>query len=380
MISIRKDLSIKESIENVLRELNFNLGKRIFIKPNLSGRFDIIPGENTSVEVMDALLDILLENGAKEILIGHGAILGSIDHQVSFDTTLKESGFIKYLNFRKEVKIINLDDQKREKIKIGKMIFHLPLGIINEVDSYINLAKIKTHMETEISFSLKNQMGLPAPVDRVMMHKFDLEKNIAELATIIKPDLSILEGFPAMEGNGPHHGRPRALNIIVAGDDMVELDSFVSLILGFNPEEIRHLKIAQELGVGNFFEKEKLINFQDYFILDFKKASKVYRFGLRMFAFPTFSCSRCINAVNTAGKTFKKNPLKYNRVIWKSLFSRKKINVIFGKADELNLSKNDKFICIGSCSKKFATKYGTECLDKCPPRIDETRDFIVKNI
>lgn len=378
-VAIRKSKEIKKALNEIFHELGFHFGKRVFVKPNLCGRDPILPGENTSIEVMDALVEILLEKQCK-IIIGHDKLLNSKDVIFSFDDLLKNSGFKKY-NKMENVKMINLDDLERTRFKTDELTFNLPVKFLkNEVDTYINLAKIKTHMETDVSLSLKNQMGLPSPEDRVMMHKTNLEKTIAKLALYCKPDLNILEGFPAMEGNGPHHGTPIDLDIIAASRDMVELDSFLSELLGYNSKDIKHIRYASEYGVGKYYNIEKISDFKEYLVNDFKKAEKVYRFGTRLFAYPTYSCSRCISAVNLAGREFKKHPFKYWRVIWKAIFSRKKINIVFGKADNLELDKNDKFICVGNCSKGFSEVYHADCLDKCPPGVEETRKYLVKKI
>ena len=213
-----------------------------------------------------------------------------------------------------------------------------------------------------------------------MMHKTDLEKTIAKLALSCKPDLSILEGYPAMEDNGPHHGTPRDLNFIAASRDMVELDSFLSELLGYDSKQIKHIQYAAELGIGKYFDTNEITKHKEYLVNDFKKASNVYRFGARFFAYPTYSCSRCISAVNFAGREFKKYPIKYWRVILKSIFSKKRVNIIFGKADDLKLNKNDKFICIGNCSKGFSDVFNVKCLDRCPPGVEETREHLIKNI
>jgi len=381
-ISIKESKSLsdfRKIIKDSFEDLSFTPSGVVYIKPNLSGRAPVLPGENTSIEIMDALIDVLYEYKC-EIIIGHGALLGSFDHKFTFEDVIESSGFIKYRE-DKRVKLIDLDKLKRTEVKIEEMTFHLPLDFLNkEIDYYINLAKIKTHMEATVSFSLKNQMGFPSPIDRVMMHKTNLEKTIAKLAQHCHPDISILEGNPAMENNGPHHGTPRNLDFIVLGDDMVELDSFVSELLGYNPQDIRHIKYASEIGIGKYFNLDRINEYKEFLVNDFKKAKKVYRFGTRIYAYPTYSCSRCITAVNSAGREFKRHPFKYWRVILKSIFSRRKINIIFGKADELKLSDKDINICIGNCTKKFASDNNLELVDKCPPSIEETREFIVEKI
>jgi len=377
-IAIRKSKNAVKAIRDVMSELDFNPGKTVYIKPNLSGRDPVLPGENTSVEIMDAFIKVLRARGC-EIIIGHGELLGSDDHYTSFDQSLKDAGFDKYKNLE-GVKLINLDDLNRTEVKGEEMALHLPLEFLKEIDTYINLAKIKTHMETTVSFSLKNQMGLAAKMDRVMMHKTDLEKMIARLGLCCRPHLNILEGFPAMENNGPHHGTRRDLDLIIAGTDMVEIDSFTAEILGYDSKAIKHLKYAAALGAGKYFDTSQLDKYKEFFVQGFRKAKNIYQFGLRMFAYPTYSCSRCINAVNLAGREFKKHPLKYWRVIFKALFSRKKINIVFGRADEWKMPEEDIIICVGQCSAKFARAHKARYLDKCPPGIEETRNFIANNI
>lgn len=376
-LAIRKGNNIKNNFAEIFSELNFKPGKRVFIKPNLCGRAPIYPGENSSLEVADALLKILTERGC-EVIIGHGALLGTFDHKTTFDQTLKESGFEKYLSW-KQVKIQNLDDLERQEVMIDGVKFHIPLTFFkNEIDTYINLAKIKTHMETEISFCLKNQMGLLMPEDRIAMHKINLEKLIAGIATIIRPDLAVLEGYPAMQKNGPHHGSARNLKLLACGDDMVELDSMVARLLGYSPEKIPLIVEANSRAVGKISINDQSIN-REYYIKDFKPAKKIYKYGLRINVYPTYSCSRCITAVNNAGRDFKSHFIKYNKFILKALFSKEKLFIVFGNADNLKIQEKGRFICIGHCSKKFAEKHNAVCLDKCPPSQEETREFIEKN-
>lgn len=381
-IAIRKGADIEKNFREIFSELKFVPGKKVYVKPNLSGRPPVLAGENTSVEVMDALLVVLRELGAEKIVIGHGELLPSIDHKTTWQETLESSGFIKYED-EPGVEMLNLDNEERQEVKIEEMTFHLPLDFIASFDSYINLPKIKTHMEATISFALKNQMGLPSKMDRVMMHKTNLEMTIAKLAQHCRPTLNILEGYPAMENNGPHHGTARELNLLAAGGDMVELDSFMAEILGFDVSLIPHLQHAAKIGVGKLFDSSKISGYSEFLVNDFHQASTRHAFGKTVFAYPTYSCSRCIYAVNNAGKQFKKNPFKYWRFIFKALFGKNKTYIVFGHADqmrqEIEVEPGTDLICVGSCAKSFAEKYGIECLDKCPPTIEDVKNMLLKN-
>lgn len=377
-IAIRKSDNIQSSLESIISELAFIPGKRVLIKPNLCGRMPIKPGENTSIPVLDALIDVLLKWDC-QVTIGHGALLGSEEHKTTFDETLVQSGFSKYRE-SKHVKIINIDELERDKVVLDGFTFHLPMSyFVNQVDTYINLSKLKTHMETQVSLSLKNQMGFPLPDDRVNMHKHGLNKYIALLAKVIKPDLNIIEGFPAMENNGPHHGTPKDTKIIAGSNDMVELDSFICQLIGLDPTTVEHIKMAYEFGVGVLSDQYLVSQYSNYIIPDFKLASRVFKYGRTIRAYPGYSCSMCINAVNNAGKEFKKHPVKYRSVLLKSMLSKHPINIVFGAPDGSTF-ENGHSIYIGSCVKSLADADNSNCLDECPPKQSDVIQFIVENI
>jgi uncharacterized protein (DUF362 family) len=326
---------------------------------------------------MDALLEFLKNRGCT-VSIGHGELLGTADNRTPFAETLQASGFDRYLN-RPGVTVVNLDELPRIAMEAEEMTFHLPAPLLDgSFDSYINLAKIKTHMEATVSLSLKNQMGLPAAADRALMHRKNLERCIARLATIVKPHLSILEGCPAMEGNGPHHGTPRNLSWLAAGTDMLELDSCVAALLGFSPTVIPHFRHVEELGVGCLTDAATMARFEEFRLPDFIPASRVYGFGRTVQAWPTYACSRCIYAVERAGRQIKKHPLKYWRFVLRAYFGRP-LNIVFGRADQTVTEFTGETLCIGSCSKQFVGDNEHACLDKCPPSIEETLNFITQS-
>ncbi len=376
-LHIHKAGNYSLAITDLFNNLGFRPRGTVFIKPNLSGRHPVMPGENSSIAVMDALLGILLSYECK-VTIGHGELLGSPDNHIPFIETLRSSGFDRYLS-RQDVTVVNLDEYPRSVVASDEMVFHLPSALLDgSFDTYINLAKIKSHMQSIVSLSLKNQMGLPAALDRALMHKTGLERCIARLATIIKPHISILEGCPAMEGDGPHHGTPRDLSLLAAGTDMVELDSCVATLVGFKTSNIPHLCYAAEYGAGRFVDNETLASYERFVVTDYLPASLFIGSGRTVRAWPTYACSRCNFVVERAGLEIKRYPFKYWRFILRTYFGRP-LNIIMGRADQASFYRNDtqkdQSICIGSCTRPFAQKHGYNCLDKCPPTIDETLDY-----
>ncbi len=369
--------NLKEKIGLILEELNFS-SSEVFIKPNFSGRVPIIPGENTDPKFLEILLEVVLNKGAKRVMVGHGSLLGTPYKKFPLKKIIEKGGY-NYLKNKERIKLVDLDKEERKKIECDDFNFSIPT-IIEQSDFYINLAKVKTHMETTVSLSLKNQMGLLPPVERIGMHQNNLERLISLLGKAINPDLNIIDGIKAMEGNGPHHGRTKELGIIVAGNDMVKLDSIVSFYIGFDFRKVKHISQAEELEVGKYPSEEELKKISDLGTEELIKAKKCYKFGKNIYVWPTTACSRCITALNESGRIIKKRPIANRRFIQKALFGKEKINIVIGRADDLDLPKDEKCITIGRCTERFSKRRNIENLKMCPPTIKKTLEHIKKKI
>jgi uncharacterized protein (DUF362 family) len=370
--------TLQKSFEKIFKHFNYIPQGKVFIKPNFSARPPIIEGESTSHIFLQELSDFLIKKGASEVIIGHGALLGTVDVKTSFEKMIKDGGF-SFLNKIPKVRIIDLDKIPRKKITYKNVNFLIP-KILDEVDLYINLAKLKTHMETIVSFSLKNQMGLVSMMDRVAMHQTELEKRIAFLGKLVKPSLNIIDGITAMEGDGPHHGKTRKLGLVIYGDDMVKVDSMASFIIGVDFKSVEQISIAEKIGVGKYPSKEELKMAEKYIVKDFKLAKKNKKFGKNIYVWPTFACSRCISILNEYGKIVKRHPLENLKFVKKALIGSKKINIVIGKANKLRLPKGEKVIAIGLCTKEFSEKCGINNLNRCPPSVKEVIDYIKKEL
>jgi len=368
----------KENFSEIFKKFNVSTNGRVLIKPNFSGRPPVIPGENTDPEILKKLIEFLIEKGVQEIIIAHGALLGTTDKRFTFDEIIKGGGF-SYLYNMPKTTVLDIDRTPKKFVEFNDVRFSVP-KILDEVDSYINFAKLKTHMEAIVTFALKNQMGLVIMGDRINMHKMGLEERIAYLGKLIKPNLSIVDGIVAMEGNGPHHGKSKILNLMMAGDDMVELDSVVSFLINLDFKKIQHIARANEIGVGNYPTQNYLDSIKEHKIPDFKLARKYETFGKNFYAWPTTGCSMCITALNHAGKLIKKHPIKNISLVKKAFVGNKRINFVIGSADGLELPKNEKVIIIGRCSKKFSERCGKNCLDKCPPSIQDVLQYIKEEL
>ena len=122
-------------------------------------------------------------------------------------------------------------------------------------DVLINLPTAKTHSAAGVSLGLKNQMGLIW--DRNAFHtRFDLAQAIADLATALRPALTLLDASRALVTGGPGGpGKVVWLHRVVAGVNPVEVDALgVTLTPWYDqvlrPDQISHLRAARALGLG----------------------------------------------------------------------------------------------------------------------------------
>jgi len=139
--------------------------------------------------------------------------------------------------------------------------FRLPetvIKIMKNRDSitYINLPKLKTHSMAGVTLGIKNQWGFPQHADRGKDHNYNLHSKLVDVYEYIKPDICIIDG----SAGGTIHGHypPTAwearlvipFNILVGGRDTLAVDVVGARIFGLTLDEVPHLKIAYERGLG----------------------------------------------------------------------------------------------------------------------------------
>jgi uncharacterized protein (DUF362 family) len=115
----------------------------------------------------------------------------------------------------------------------------------------ISAAKMKTHMATKVTLGMKNMFGLLPDKFKAKYHAKGISKVIVDINTVIKPHLTVIDGFVAMEGKGPVDGSPVKMDLIIAGKDSVATDATAARAMGIDPHEISHIRTAHQKGLGN---------------------------------------------------------------------------------------------------------------------------------
>jgi uncharacterized protein (DUF362 family) len=77
-----------------------------------------------------------------------------------------------------------------------------------------------------------------------------MNRNLVALSRVVKPHVSVVDGFMGMHREGPRHGTPIKLGVIVAGTDAVAVDAVAAAVMGFDPLRIGYLAYAEAAGLG----------------------------------------------------------------------------------------------------------------------------------
>ena len=158
------------------------------------------------------------------------------------------------LCFKYDVEFINLrhaPDQIKIEIPNNLTLGSIKVPRIVTESAIISAAKMKTHSETGVTLGLKNMFGILPQKFKGRFHMKGMHKVITDINSVVKPAFTVIDGFIGMEGRGPVNGTPIKMDTIIAGEDPVATDAVGATVMGFNPEDIGHLKMSHEKGIGS---------------------------------------------------------------------------------------------------------------------------------
>jgi uncharacterized protein (DUF362 family) len=222
-------------------------GQKVVVKPNIG--WDTTPerAANTNPELIGHIVKSCLDAGASEVVVfDHTCDQWDRCYRNSGieDAVLEAGGTVTPGNnesFYSEVAIPEGKSLKKAKV-------HREL---QEADVFINVPILKHHSSTTVSLAMKNLMGVVW--DRGFYHGNNLSQCIADFLTYRKPDLNIIDGYRMLTKNGPRGvsvSDVADLRALIAGRDIVAVDAAATLMFGEKPQDINHIRIAHEMGLG----------------------------------------------------------------------------------------------------------------------------------
>lgn len=247
----------KKAVENAggLKDI-IHKGDTVLIKPNICTWDKAGAPTITDYRTVQTITNLALQYGASKVIVAEGTICGNafdpVNLRISKYGTLKGVCLLDLNSFSKE----DCYELKPPKSLTGKALF-IP-KIYMDADVVIDIAKLKTHVVTKASLSLKNAIGVTSGriyglADRTSIHSLGLDEAIIDLNRIRKPDFAMIEGIVGGQGEGPLNNTPVKSNIIFAGKDLVALDTVAITFMGFTVDQVPHVQraVAEQLGISD---------------------------------------------------------------------------------------------------------------------------------
>lgn len=238
----------------------------ILLKPNLLSRAAPEKAVTTHPEVFRAVGELLHEAGYGNLAYGDSPGSPALGM-----AKVAESCGIKAAAEEMDIRAGDFEHGTEVEFPGGKVARHFvlcdevvkvtgadgapPAGVI------VNICKMKTHQLSRITGAVKNTFGCVYSINKAASHaKFQSPEHfarmLADLNSLVRPALHIMDGIVAMDGNGPGSGDPFPINAILVSTDPVALDAVFCKLVYLEPELVANNVACMEAGVGTWDDEE----------------------------------------------------------------------------------------------------------------------------
>ncbi len=227
-------------------------GARVVIKINVFAPYP--PPVSVDRHVAAAVVGLCREAGADRVSVVEGVSVGTkLGRGETTAAIVRELG-IRSAVERAGGEVVCLEDAPRVRVEVPGGVVHHTLDyprIVLEADALVDLCALKTHVNTLVTLGLKNFQGLLTDAEKYYGHRDDLDVKLVDVHRVRQPDLTIIDGLLAMEGDGAgEYGTPVPMNLVVAGDNVVATDAVGAAIMGLDPLDVPAIRVAQHAGLG----------------------------------------------------------------------------------------------------------------------------------
>lgn len=356
---ILKSLELIGGIDKIIGK-----AKSVIIKPNLVE----VPYKNTGgsvltdPRVLEATVSLLKDYGIEKVLVGEGRSVNLKYINSGAREAFKQSGLAKVVR-RAGGEIIAWDEEPFVSVDVpgGELLskINIPKSIL-EADIFINVPKLKTHCQTEISIGIKSMQGVYSVDDKVRYHNESFPWKMVDILRVAKPHLTIVDGLICGEGYGPIYPSPIEMNLIVSSEDVVAIDAVCSAIMGIDPIEVPTTRLAhtEGLGVGDLndidIKGESIEAVRKYF-----KRSGIWNpvgYSNKVKIFAGGACRFCLAQIGAAVKRLE---------LEDELDDLEEICVIIGHNAPVPVREFKNVFKVGDCAKDSPVE--GEFIPGCPP-------------
>jgi uncharacterized protein (DUF362 family) len=242
VVSVDDDVysAVRKSVK-LVGDLSPRPGHDVVVKPNICNSKN--PGGMviTDFRIISSVIELVRERGNDVVVVESDNINGSADERA------RKSGLLGLLD-ELDAPFLNLSNDDYEEFRVAETTLKIPRTVL-DADYFINLPKMKTCAHTLVTLSIKNLYGLFQRANKSQLHR-KLDEILPFLAEKIRCDLVVMDGINCMEGNGPVVGNKICMNLVLASNNIVAMDSVCSMLMGYDPSEIPHIALSAQRGLG----------------------------------------------------------------------------------------------------------------------------------
>lgn len=223
-------------------------GQDVIIKPNICVDYHTAEyAATTNPIVVATLVALCLGAGAKRVRVMDSPFAG-----ISATSAYAATGI------EAAVKAAGGEMEVMSPVKFAK--FDIPQGKsisswdiyrdVLESDVLINVPIAKSHSLARLTLGGKNLLGV---VSRPNQIHSALGQRVADLVSLIRPTLTVVDAYRILVDHGPTGGSlndVKQANTIIASHDIIAADAYGATLFGLTGADIPYVKIGAGMGLG----------------------------------------------------------------------------------------------------------------------------------
>jgi len=338
-------------------------GRRVLLKPNAGRVAPPGTGITTHPAVVAAAIDVFRQAGA-DVAVGESPIVG-----VKVPEAFAATG-IDSVALDRDCPLIDMDQRRFVEVPVpeGRVVDSLQVcEDVLEFDFIVSIPVMKMHMHTGVTLSVKNMKGCLWRRSKVQLHMLppldgtdekSLDIAIADVASVLRAHLAIIDGTVGMEGLGPSAGKAKLMDAVVVSADPFSADAVACHLMGTAAERIPHLRIGAGRGYGVIDLDRMTVTPEDWrdWISPFSAPPENLSIEFPNIAvLDRNSCSACQS-------TLLLFLMRYRERLFEYFPSQDTIHIAIGKG---NTDVPEGTLCLGNCTAKQQGK--GLYVPGCPP-------------
>jgi len=216
-------------------------GRRVLIKPNLLQASDPEKAIVTHPTVIRAVVKLVQEAGGRVLIADNPFVPPLTQH--AWESVYERAGWAAVAAETGADLNTHIVAQQRPHPDGVLVKLVDTSSFVTESDVIISVPKLKTHGFLRFTGAIKNLFGtVPGtlkPGYHVKLQTVDrFADMLLDLASFVRPALTIMDAVVGMDGDGPAAGRPIPVHTILTSPDPVALDVAALSLLGHEPVSV----------------------------------------------------------------------------------------------------------------------------------------------